>query len=508
MGQGAYQDRPGCLRAYGAGYHVGGGPCLSGLEGLGGAWGWKMNNTNLDRVIAPSGLTGLMPPKHLGRRIGMPNTVVRSFQAPRPIASPSHGSLPPLSPGARGALSTLKFAWGGLAGAPNEMPVPGGGREMPGSYGAPMAPPTGNFQPPMVGAPVQPPSGQSWLPRPGAPGMTSQLGGNGNGGSLPTGGWMGGQPGYSGGPAQPPPRQLSGGDVAPGGGFANPRLPPPQQPGPFKPMPAPFGQPGTNPPMMRGPLGMGRGMNFRQPGMRMAMGGPVDFEQVLGSSGGVPQAMQAYGSPLRLAEGGAGWWGPFQRARLAGAAGPVVGEQRHGMGPEDLISQAPNYAGTARALGTPADTEDESMGLADFAPYGRGWRGTAKTLHDFGRGALRGAKHWPAEVGEFLSLPASIPLNALVEHYTGMTPEDIKAVQRQSLGRDRSDFSYPNQAALQRRWEMDPRERQLEDYPSMSASPSRAENIGQETAAWLNPGFLAGPLAAAGNWLARPAVKG
>jgi hypothetical protein len=252
---------------------------------------------------------------------------------------------------------------------------------------------------------------------------------------------------------------------------------------------------------------MGHGMNFRQPGVRMAMGGLADFEQVLGNSAGVPQAMQAYGSPLRLAEGGGSWWGPFQHARIAGAAA-AAGEQRHKMGPEDLLSQAPNYAGTARALGTPGDAEDEPMGLSDFGPYGRGWHGPAKTIQDFGRGALQGAKRWPAEVGEFLGFPASLPLSALVEHYSGMPPEDIKAMQRHALGRNRSDFSYPNQEALERRWNMNPRERELEDYPSMTASPSRAQNIGEATAPWLNPAFIGGPLAELGNWLARPAVKG
>lgn len=411
-----------------------------------------MNNSSLDRVVTPSGLTGLMPPKRLGRRIGMPNTVVRSFQAPRPIASPSPGNIPPsLTPGARGALSTLKFALGGLAGAPMQPPQPGFGPQ-----------PTGGAQ------------------------------------TLP--------------------------------------------PGPFRPIPAPFGQPGTNPPMMQGPLGMGRGMNFRQPGMRMAMGGPVDFEQVLGNSAGVPQAMQAYGSPMRLAEGGAGWWGPFQHARVAGASGAAaLSEQRHKMGPEDLISQAPNYAGTARALGTPGDSEDEQIGLSDFGPYGRGWHGTAKTLQDFGRGALRGAKHWPAEIGEFLGLPASIPLEMLNHKYMGASSEDAKIEGRRNLADNIRehlqrgtpiDPQYTNayssdpsgmmppptgirpaltrEADLeyQRQHAMASRERDLDAYPSMTAAPSRAENIGQESVAWLNPGFLAGPLAAAGNWLARPAVKG
>jgi hypothetical protein len=60
----------------------------------------------------------------------------------------------------------------------------------------------------------------------------------------------------------------------------------------------------------------------------------------------------------------------------------------------------------------------------------------------------------------------------------------------------------------QRQRAMSPRERELDAYPSMTASPSRAENVGQESAAWLNPGFLAGPLAAAGNWLAHPVAKG
>lgn len=291
--------------------------------------------------------------------------------------------------------------------------------------------------------------------------------------------------------------------------------------------------------MMQGPLGMGRGMNFRQPGVRMAMGGPVDFEQVLGNSGGVPQAMQAYGSPMRLAEGGGSWMGPFQHARIAGAAGAAAAEQRHGMGPEDILSQAPNYAGSVRALGTPGDQEDESLGLSDYAPYGRGWHGVAKSLHDFGRGALQGAKRWPAEVGEFLGLPASIPLNALVEHYTGMSSEDAKIaghrdlsdnIREHLLHRAQIDPQYMStydpegrlprspswvrqpltreaEIEYQRQLAMSPRERELDAYPSMSASPSRAENVGQATAPWLNPAFIGGPLAELGNWLVRPAVK-
>jgi hypothetical protein len=305
--------------------------------------------------------------------------------------------------------------------------------------------------------------------------------------------------------------------------------------------------------MMGGPLGMGRGMNFRQPGVRMAMGGPVDFEQVLGNSGGVPQAMQAYGSPMRLAEGGAGWWGPFQHARVAGATGAALGEQRHGMGPEDLISQAPNYAGTARALRASGDPEEEPMGLSDSGPYGRGWRGPAKSLEDFGRGALHGAKRWPAEVGEFLGFPASIPLEMLNEHYLGASSEDSKIEGRRDLAdnirahlqrrapiedqytntwdpdpwRRRQSRTDPNtpyvprmpppgmrptlsreaEIEYQRQRAMSPKERELDAYPSMTAAPSRAENMGKVTAAILNPGFLAGPLAELGNWLARPAVK-
>jgi len=71
-------------------------------------------------------------------------------------------------------------------------------------------------------------------------------------------------------------------------------------------------------------------MNFRQPGrMAMAMGGPSDFEQVLGNSGVVPQAMQAYGSPMRLAEGGS--WGPFQHAGLPELGQrPLVSSAMHG----------------------------------------------------------------------------------------------------------------------------------------------------------------------------------
>ncbi len=242
------------------------------------------------------------------------------------------------------------------------------------------------------------------------------------------------------------------------------------------------------------------------------MGGLADFEQVLGNSAGVPQAMQAYGSPLRLAEGGASWLGPFQRARLAGAAGAMAEERRHGPGAEDVLSQAKDFNKIGRAAMTPSEQDAEGAPMQqpglDFSamtesasPY------LPKGVSDFGRGALRGAKHWPQEAAEFLSLPASIPLNALVEHYTGMTPEDIKARQRHSLGRDHSDFSYPNQEAIQRRWNMSPKERELEDFPSMTAAPSRAENIGQETASWLNPALIAGPLAELGNLLARPVVK-
>jgi len=69
------------------------------------------------------------------------------------------------------------------------------------------------------------------------------------------------------------------------------------------------------------------------------------------------------------------------------------------MGPEDILSQAPNYAGLLVALGTPSDSEDEPVGLSDFAPYGPVGTAVARSLHDFGSGALRGAKRWPAESG-------------------------------------------------------------------------------------------------------------
>src|SRR5258706_2794365 len=336
-----------------------------------------MNNTNLDRVVARSGLTGLMPPKRLGRRIGMPNTIVRSFQAPRPIASPSPpGSHPPSS---HGALSTLKLAWGGLAGAPMQPSQPGFGPRPGGGLGGTLQTQlTGAQRPGITPIPQAQPGANYQMP---PSGMTPQPGGYG-GSSYP--GMPGGRP-------------MTGGDVGPGGGFSNPRLPP-QQPSPFKPVPAPFGQPGTNPPTMRGPLGMGRGMNFRQPGMRMAMGGPVDFEQVLGNTGGVHQAMQAYGSPMRLAEGGSSWLGPFQHARIAGAAGAAATEQRQGKGPEDLISQAPNYAGTVRALGTPGEQEEElpqgkdQSWMAGRYAHGQGWEPTPKWLRDLAHGALQGAK--------------------------------------------------------------------------------------------------------------------
>lgn len=416
----------------------------------------------------------------------MPNTIVRSFQAPRPIASPSPGTISPsLAPGARGALSTLKFAWGGLAQPASGSP---GGGQWAGIM--PIQPP-----PRSISSPIQPPS-EPWSPRPGAPGVQ-------------------------------------------------------QQPGPFKPVPAPFGQPGTNPPMMRGPLGMGRGMNFRQPGVRMAMGGLADFEQVLGNSAGVPQAMQAYGSPLRLAEGGSSWWGPFQHARLAGAAA-AAGEQRHRLGAEDALSQAKDFNKIGRAAMTPSEQDMEegppvSPGL-DFSamtesapPY------LPKSVSDFGSGALRGAKHWPREAAEFLSLPASIPLSMIRQAHTGMSPEDFDRVHRRDLSDNlreniqrgapiapqyRIDYGKPiprspwwvrppigqdpfakapltreAEKEYDRLREMSPKERELDAHPSMTAAPSRAENIGQEIASWLNPALIAGPLAELGNWLARPVVK-
>src|SRR5258708_30554920 len=148
-----------------------------------------MNNTDLDRVVSPQGLTGLMPPRHLGRRIGMPNTVVRSFQAPRPIG-PFQPGIPPSSlyPRSRGALSTLKLAWGGAV-APNAMPIPQPGMSMPGGggWGAP-APGTVNSMPinPGLGGTLQTQPGWG-APRMGAPPMPPT--------QPPQRGWSDPQPG-------------------------------------------------------------------------------------------------------------------------------------------------------------------------------------------------------------------------------------------------------------------------------------------------------------------------
>ena len=105
------------------------------------------------------------------------------------------------------------------------------------------------------------------------------------------------------------------------------------------------------------------------------MGGPVDFEQVLGNSVNVPQAMSAFASPMRLAAGGAafGMQGRGQlRPRNYGGAGFSLNESAD---PREAWGQNLEEGIYNKGESIPSQLLAALFGSPDAAPWllNRGW---------------------------------------------------------------------------------------------------------------------------------------